>query len=192
MQYSILRLPHASQSWHLVSSYYRLRRDVFVDRLGWPLDVTGTGIETESYDAAPLAHYVLAHRDQEVVAGARLINCSSEFGSGPSAVSYMIRDAFLGRINIPSEIWTDGPPPTDAATWELTRFVSVDKDPETAKQILYLCNDYLKRLGADRCLFLTNPVLLRIGRRYGFAPVAKGSVVSNDDGTFVAFECPIK
>lgn len=192
MQLSILRLPNATLSWKLVVSYYQLRSEVFVGKLGWPLEVTGSNIEAEEYDAGPLAHYVIAHWGDRVVGGARLINCSKEFGRGGHAVSYMIRDAYLGRIDLPANIWGDGEPPTDDKTWELTRLVSVDKTPDTTRRILNASNEYIKRLGASRCLFLTNPVLLRIGQRYGFEPVARGPVLSNADGRFVAFECPVR
>ncbi|MEJ8563477.1 acyl-homoserine-lactone synthase [Yoonia sp. GPGPB17] len=176
----------------MVYGYYRLRSDVFVGKLGWPLEVTGENVESEQYDAAPIAHYVIAHDHQTVVGGARLVNCSLEFGHGRSAISYMIRDAFLGRISLPSEIWADGEPPTDDKTWELTRLVSVDKNPETTKNILGACNEYIKRMGAERCLFLTNPLLLKIGKRYGYDPIPRGPVLSNDDGRFLAFECPVR
>lgn len=191
MDVSILRLPHSVARWNLVEGYLRLRKEAFVKRLKWPLELIEEKYEAEDYDAAPLAHYVVAHSDEKVLGGARLLQCDQDFADGELKVSYMIRDAVLGRIDMPSNIWADGEPPTDSETWELTRLVSSDSDPATSKAILSVCNAYIKKLGAKRCLFLTSPAVLRIAKRYGYAPVPKGPIVDNGDGKFLAFECPV-
>lgn len=193
MKLSILRLPHSASRWELVRKYYLLRADTFVGRLGWDLETINDGSEAESYDAAPIAHYVIAHANDCVLGGARLVRCDTEFGRHPGEmVSYMIRDAFLGRINMSRDVWADGEPPTDPSTWELTRLVSGDRDPTTTRAVLNVCNEYIKRLGATRCLFLTSPAVFRISRRYGFEPTPKGpTIVSDDGGKFRAFECPV-
>lgn len=192
MQLSVLRLPHSSASWQLVEKYWRVRSDAFVERMGWPLGLIDGVYEAENYDAAPLAHYVVAHDGRgNVLGGARLLRCDTEFTRGDKKVSYMIRDAHLGRIDLPRSIWSDGIPPTDTRCWELSRLVSADRNPDTAKAILSVCNSYLKKHAAERCLFLTSPAVLRLAKRYGYSPVAKGPVVNSADGRFLAFECPV-
>lgn len=100
----------------------------------------------------------------------------------------MIRDAYHGIIDLPSNVcWNE--PPTDALTWELSRLVSIDGDPRMGRRILDASNDYLMALGALRCLFLAGPAFMRMARLYGYDPEPVGDVVSNRSGEFLAFSC---
>ncbi|WP_425072711.1 acyl-homoserine-lactone synthase [Sagittula sp. S175] len=88
--------------------HFRLRREIFVDRLGWNLpgsDDAGSDMEFDSFDT-PATHYVLAIDDADkVCAVSRLV---------PTTVPYMIQT-----------LWPDWPQqgcPNDARIWEASRF----------------------------------------------------------------------
>ena len=190
INYSVLTMPASAAKWNIAYSYLELRREIFVQKMAWSLQ-TRDGIEFEEYDAGPFAHYVVAHSGDEAIAGARLVNCSTEYGIGEDARSYMIRDAALGRIDLPKELWTDGLPPTDKASWELTRFVSISKDPRVAKAILEVSFEYMRKHGGKRCICLSAPPMLRLVNRYGFKTTAKSKILGNKDGMFMTFECSL-
>ena len=54
----------------LVASFFQLRKQIFVDRMAWPLH-HAEGIEFEQYDTFDTV-YVIAHRDGRAIGGARL------------------------------------------------------------------------------------------------------------------------
>lgn len=190
MQLSVLKLPHAIARWDLVMKFYQLRQQVFIEEMQWELDAS-EGLEYEQYDVAQIAHYVIAHEGQQVIAGARLLRCDTVVGPDTTGYSYMIRDAWRGRIDLPSEMCSQEPP-TDKESWELTRLVSTSRDPKVARAVLDGANAYLAQLGAKRCLMLGAPILMRMAKRYGYKPAPLGPVVGNKDGRFVAFEVPVR
>jgi acyl homoserine lactone synthase len=171
----------------LVRQFLALRRDIFVEEKCWSLNVF-EGLEWEQYDYFPLAHYVLAIEDGEVVGGARLIRCDAQIGAGSFSYSYMIKDACLGKIALPRDLCT-GSPPEDDWTWELTRLVAAGGNRAVARAVLEAANHFLVDQGARRCLFLGPPAFMRMARSMGFAPEPMGPSRSNRDGTFIAFAC---
>lgn len=173
----------------LIHQFFRLRRSVFVDRLSWPLSVHDD-LEFEQYDIIPLAHYVLAVSDGQVVGGARLLRCDTTMGTGAIRYSYMIRDAWRGVIDLPRELCTDEPT-ISPKYWEFTRFAVSSRDPKIASGILRETLQFLQSKGACGCLFLGPPAFLRIARRHGFEPTVLGPLQMNDDGLFVAFKCEL-
>ena len=192
IQLSILRLPHSILKWGLVGEYLKLRKRVFIDEMGWGLQTDLNELENEEYDASNYPHYVIAQRDNRVVAGARLLRCDTEFGrAGEEQRTYMIRDATLGRINLPTNLTTD-PPPTDPSSWELTRLVSVDKNPATSQAIMRASYDYMQKQGAKQVLLLARPAIMRFVRQSGYDPKPIGPIVKNESGSFLAFKCIIK
>jgi len=192
MRISVLRMPNSTGSWGLVVKYLELRKAVFIDQLKWQLH-DYNNFEHEQYDALPMAHYVLAHEEGRVIAGARLLRCDIELGGrfeGEKVFSYMIRDAVLGRIDLPKELMSEIPP-TDAKTWELTRLVSASKDPSVTVDVLSAATGYIRLLGGENCLCLGSPVIMRLAKRYGFNPMPVGPICSNENGRFLAFNCPV-
>lgn len=185
-----LKLPENSGQWYLVMDFLRLRTRVFVNQMNWDLLVDDE-IEFEQYDTATVATYIIAHRDGLVIGGARLIRCDSTIGDPLSGYSYMIRDAYLGRISLPQEI-CDADPPTDAETWELTRLISISNDRSTARLILDAANDYIRSHNGTKCLFLGPPAFMRMAKAYGYDPQPMGKVSGNESGRFLAFACPVK
>lgn len=174
--------------WNLVESYLRLRKEVFVEKMKWPL-FHSEGIEFEQYDTLDTI-YVIARRGSQVVGGARLRRADQTSGKGSVVYSYMIRDAYLGILpGLPREIVPEEPPNT-ADCWELTRF-AVIRDTELVIMMLRKINDFLYKHGAKKCLCLGSPAFLRVARRVGWTVTPLGPVVCNDDGSFLAFSCEV-
>jgi acyl homoserine lactone synthase len=187
IEISILQFPQDCGRWNLVTRFFELRKAVFVDRMHWDL-YHRADMEFEQYDYFG-AVYVIAHRDDEVVGGARLIRTDWAFGSGKMVYSYMIRDAFFENLpGLPSDICADEPP-VDPRVWELTRLTATQ--PGVAELVLSAVNVWLRQIEATRCLFLGPPAFLRMAQRMGFEPKPMGSITGNRDGRFLAFSCAV-
>jgi len=172
----------------LVREFLEMRRQIFVSEMNWDLTVVN-GWEFEQYDQLPLTSYVLAVKNGHVVGGARLLRCDTSYGTGTLKYTYMIKDAYLGAIDLPRGL-CKMPPPSDDKSWELTRFVVDQSYPEAGRAILDTANDYLVELEATQCLFLGSPAFMRMARKYGYRPEPLGPVCGNKDGRFIAFSCP--
>lgn len=187
---SVLHLPEDGPHWNLVYDFLRMRRQVFIENMKWQL-MDSQGIEFEQYDIVGVASYVIAHDRDEVLAGARIIRCDTVVGSPPNEYSYMIKDAFDGKIDLPREL-CDEEPPNDKYSWELTRLVSVSSNPKIAKAVLDIANDYIFISGGKRCLFLGPPSFLRMAKSYGYVPTKLGKITGDSSGRFLAFQCNIR
>ena len=172
-----------------MADYFALRKQVFVEQMGWQISAYDK-YESEEYDNPIYPHYVLAHKNNRVVAGARLLRCDTQIKQGGTTYSYMIRDAVLGLIDLPSHI-TDEAPPTDAKSWELTRLVSIDPDPNVSQSVMSVAYEYVRRLDARQVLMLARPSVMRLARKSGYKPTPIGPTVKNASGSFLAFRCGI-
>ncbi len=190
MQVTRVRLFDGAVENELLKGYFALRKQVFVDQMGWEL-FSDRALEFEQYDTAH-AVYLIAHEGQTVLGGARLLPTDvvqpASYGARP--YTYMIRDAFDGVLpQLPPEICSEAPP-TVGGEWELTRFVS-DQTPGVGRAILDATNSFLKDEGAQACLFLGPPAFMRMARSQGYRPVAMGAIQKNEDGRFLAFRCEV-
>ncbi|MEE9427269.1 MAG: acyl-homoserine-lactone synthase [Paracoccaceae bacterium] len=184
----ILRMPQDIDNWNLVVKFLRLRKEIFVDEMSWPL-FHADAMEFEQYDSLSSV-YVIAHNRGQVLGGARLVRTDKTQSSGKVIYTYMIRDAYLGNLpGLPSDLCTQKPP-IDRNTWELTRFTSA-KNQYVGKAILDRTNEFLKSKNAKRCLFLGPPSFMRMARSMGYAPKPLGKIVGNRDGRFLAFGCDV-
>ena len=184
VQIDIANVGDKIENWALVNAFLQARAETFVDGMNWDLFVHD-GIEFEQYDTFATT-YVIAHLDGDVVGGARLIKTTHRSG----IYTYMIRDAHYGKLApIPSDLCNEAPP-VDDNIWELTRFF-VKPGFDIAQDILANANEHLKKLGAEKCLFLASPAFMRIARSMRFNPERLGPVVSNHDGKFLAFSCDV-
>lgn len=185
----VLVLPSDMGRYDLVANFLKLRKKVFMDRMEWPLNQY-EGLEYEQYDTFDTT-YVIAHRNGEVIGGARLKRTDKVHGNGQVVYSYMIRDAHLGLLpGMPHDLCCDSPP-VDPKSWELTRFTALPIKG-LAERILEVANSYLFAVGAKKCLFLGPPAFLRMASKLGWTPVRLGDVVENDDGKFLAFACAVR
>lgn len=178
--------PNDAQKWDLVNKFFALRKEVFVEKMDWPLFCEGDK-EFEQYDTLD-AVYIIAHENGEVYGGTRLVKTTTAItGYGAEPYTYMLRDAYKNRLpGLPSDI-VDEEPPVDEKIWELTRLAS-DPKVQVGRDVLNGANDYLHSIGASKCLVLARPPLFRMARSMNFQPKALGKIRGNDNGKFIAFE----
>jgi acyl homoserine lactone synthase len=199
IEIKILPFNPSSDEARYISQFHTMRNEVFIGKLGWSLSeirsVNGVlAIELDEYDCH-LTKYVLAidTRTDSVIGGARLLRTDREEFFSPVSEypsSYMIRDAYLHRIEgIPANLCFSSPP-QDRAIWELTRFVSAG-GMQVGQKILRTVNEYLSEVGATECLFLGPVSFMRMARMMGFSPKQLGNMVGNEEATFLAFSCEI-
>ena len=167
-----------------------LRRDVFIEKMSWDLTSYET-LEFEQYDTLGYATYVVAHDGDRVLAGCRLIRCDQLVGGQSNQFTYMIKDAYDGRIELPSEICFKSPPEDDVH-WELTRLAAVRGNRRAVLAVMRASRDYLVVQKAKSCLCLASPTVQRLARISGFETRPIGPVCGNEDGKFLAFEIPIQ
>ena len=185
---AVLRLPEGAADWDLVAAYLRLRKEVFIDRMAWALNHY-EGAEYEQYDM-PHTVYVVAHREREVLGGARLNPTTAVNGAGAYAYSYMIRDACRGLLpGMPRDLCSTVPPMADDV-WELTRLATL-RDPAISEAILRASNAFLSGIAVRQCLFLGSPAFMRVARRLGGRAEPLGPVSGNHDGRLLAFACDV-
>ena len=143
---SVVRMPDGVRLYGLVLSFLKLRKEVFIDRMDWPL-YHFQSIEFEQYDTFN-AVYIIVHENGKVLGGARLIRTDQCVGTGTVRYSYMIRDAHQGLLpGMPTEL-CDSDPPARSDTWELTRLATLP-NTDVARDILHAANAFLNREGAN-------------------------------------------
>lgn len=186
----VIRYPEGLRHWDLVKGYFKLRKQIFVDRMEWPLH-TADEMEFEQYDSFDTTYVVATDSFGEVVGGARLRRTDQHSGQGTLRYSYMIRDACLGLLPGLPENLCDELPPADEQVWELTRMV-VNGPREITRLLLEATNEFLGREGASSILFLGSPAFLRMARSWNWPAESLGPVASNQDGRFQVIECPVR
>lgn len=193
VEISILSMPHSILRWNLVSSFMELRKDVFIQRKQWSL-IAHEDVEFEQYDTMNHATYVVAHVKGDVIAGCRLIRCDLQIGSPDTGIgyTYMINDAFHGRIDLPRTI-CDVPPPTTDRFWELTRLGARKGNRKAVLRVMRAAYQFLSANDAMGCLCLASPAVQRIAHLSGFETKALGPICgAEDEETFLAFEIAIE
>ena len=160
--------------------YLRLRKWYFVDVLGWDIP-HNDDVEMDQYDN-PCAHYVLVLRGSTVVGGARMMPTTASWGQH----SYMLRDALLGRIDIPPQVVSEEI--VSREVWECTRLVvSDDLDTQAERVdclslILWGCDELLQENGGREVISLSPVPMLRTLRQLGYPAHRIGEPYSEMDG----------
>jgi N-acyl-L-homoserine lactone synthetase len=101
----IVTKSNAHKHQGLLSSFFRLRYEVFVERLGWDLDCPD-GLERDQFDAEDATYLLLPNGQGETVAGARLIAMDRP-----------------GLLNSVFPFLVAGEMPCSPDIWEVTRLV---------------------------------------------------------------------
>lgn len=193
VEISIISMPHGISRWNLVTSFMKLRKEVFIQRKQWSL-ISHEEVEFEQYDTLAHATYVVAHVDDQVIAGCRLIRCDlrTGFSDGGFDYTYMINDAFNGLIDLPRGICDVAPPTTDDH-WELTRLGAKKGNRKAVLRVMRAAYQFLASSGAVGCLCLASPAIQRIAHISGFDTKALGPICgAEDEDKFLAFEIAIK
>lgn len=111
---------------------FLIRKDVFVDTLGWPLR-TRFGMEWDQYDDL-WSHYLLVLEEDEVVAGVRFTPTAVRHAVGVTPRGYMISDAQVGMLReIPHDLLYEAAP-HEPEIWEASRLFVVAEGRENKKQ----------------------------------------------------------
>jgi N-acyl-L-homoserine lactone synthetase len=101
-------------------SFSKLRHEIFIERLKWPLNCP-PGREIDQYDDEAAVYITATNPAGHVVAGARLLDTSR---------LSLLADTFPELV--------DGPAPRDPAIWDVTRF-AVDHRKERTEDCGNLC-----------------------------------------------------
>lgn len=169
-----------------------LRERTFIGRKKWML-LSRDNIEFEQYDTATYPYYIVAHDNETVIAGCRLIRCDQSFGNPQrgDGYTYMINDAYHGRIELPANICTD-PPPVTSDHWELTRLCAEKGHRKDVLRVMAATYEFLQEQGAKGCLCLASPAVRRIAEISGYQTRDLGPIVGvSDEEKFSAFLIPI-
>lgn len=158
--------------------YLRLRKQFFVDTLGWNIP-HDANVEMDQYDN-PLAHYSLVLRDGQVIGGARTMPTTSSWGQ----YTYMLRDAVAGKLaDIPAQVMGSEVQRPDV--WECTRLVmsdSVNNHHDRAQCLSLIVEglaDVARRHGASELMSLSPLSLMRALRQLGWAADRIGEPYDN-------------
>lgn len=158
--------------------YLRLRKQFFVDTLGWNIP-HDANVEMDQYDN-PLAHYSLVLRDGQVIGGARTMPTTSSWGQ----YTYMLRDAVAGKLaDIPAQVMGSEVQRPDV--WECTRLVmsdSVNNHQDRAQCLSLIVEglaDVARRHGASELMSLSPLSLMRALRQLGWAADRIGEPYDN-------------
>lgn len=158
--------------------YLRLRKQFFVDTLGWNIP-HDDNVEMDQYDN-PLAHYSLVLRDGQVIGGARTMPTTSSWGQ----YTYMLRDAVAGKLaDIPAQVMGSEVQRPDV--WECTRLVmsdSVNNHQDRAQCLSLIVEglaDVARRHGASELMSLSPLSLMRALRQLGWAADRIGEPYDN-------------
>lgn len=160
-----------SQSRH---NLFRYRHDVFVDQLGWDLDIENKHLqhkhEVDQYDVEDTVYVYSTNENEKVTGCARLL---------PTTYPYLLEEIFpelLDGVNAPKS--------TDV--WELSRFASMDigneegeKDNQaTSKYSLDLLNntiDVAREQGAKHLISVSPVAIERMMKKEGVCVKRLGS-----------------
>lgn len=169
----------------LVKQYHALRKQVFVDQLGWDLPVHD-GYEWDQYDG-PLCTYILAVEDGKCVGGCRVQRTSSRFTVGTTEYSYMLRDAKRKLLpGIPDQVIDETP--SGENIWELTRAIS-GRNPAQFKALMFAAIRYMKLQGGKECLFISRPATYKIGMIWGLNMDMVGKPTQIGSSKWLAARC---
>lgn len=155
-------------------SMFRLRYEVFIKRLGWPLRASN-GREIDQFDH-DWAHYlVLRNADEEVVASCRMT---------PTSQPNLLGDIYPHLVQT-------GPVPSADDVWEVSR-VAVDHDRERLALLPDGLNptgalfcamfEYAMFVGAHTLVSVSDPAIERILKMSGWKLRQLGPVIELPEG----------
>jgi len=172
---------------NLLRQYFRLRKKVFIDSLGWELNEYD-GMEIDQYDQET-AEYILQIKDGRCIGGCRLMPTTTKFTVEGQEYSYMLRDARLGRLDgFPTEVTDHIPVSKDV--WELTRVVSA-KNTTAFRDMMEQVRKRLKTYNVKNCLFITRAAMYKICRFWGYDIRIIGPELSFGTMKAVTLDCNV-
>lgn len=146
--------------------FLALRKTYFVDQLGWDIPHDDR-VEMDQYDN-PMTRYSLVLDGDEVIAGARAISTTAQWGEH----SYMLRDAITGKLPAIPKVMEEVI--YTPSVWESSRLVisaSVTTQSERARCFDLIAEGMFRMLfanGGDYIITLSNAWVLRSLRKLGY------------------------
>ena len=147
--------------------FLALRKKYFVDQLGWDIPHDDR-VEMDQYDN-PMARYSLVLDGDEVIAGARAMSTTAQWGE----FSYLLRDAITVKLPTIPKVMKEAF--NTPRVWECTRLVisdSVDTNADRSRCLDLIVDGLITMAsaqGGDRLIALSNAWLLRSLRKLGYA-----------------------
>ncbi len=149
------------------TAMYRLRHDVFHDRLGWDV-VSDNGLEHDEFDELDPV-YVLAKRDLEVRGCSRLL---------PTTGPYMLKDVFPQLLHGKTA-------PQRHDVWELSRFAAAVSKSENVGfgfgdipvQMMQILYRFAQKNGIKRYVTVTTVAVERLIQKLGINVIRLGAPI---------------
>lgn len=161
-------------------SHHKLRKAVFIDKAGWNIPVHN-GLEFDQYDTAYSHYVVVIDENNECVGCARMMPTNVSIGLH----SYMIKDAYEGKLEgIPTDI-LDTAPPCEIDAWEATRYaispgVCSRESRDIMQHILIAMKEFAQQKSITKFIGLMPTALYRMFERAGYKIDIIGPIVDID------------
>ncbi|CAH1387807.1 acyl-homoserine-lactone synthase [Candidatus Nitrotoga sp. M5] len=147
---------------------YRLRHEVFHDRLGWDVN-SDNGMEHDEFDEANPVYVLVKNEGNEVQGCWRLL---------PTTGPNMLRDTF-------SELLHGQPAPQQDAVWELSRFAMLSSKLDrsgyglsnTPIQMIQAAVRFAQKNGIERYVSVTSVAVERMFLKLGISMTRLGAPI---------------
>ena len=147
---------------------YRLRHEVFHDRLGWDVN-SDNGMEHDEFDEANPVYVLARNEDNEVQGCWRLL---------PTTGPNMLRDTFPQLLH-------GQPAPQQTAVWELSRFAISSSKLDSSGfglsnipiQMIQAAVRFAQKNGIERYVSVTSVAVERMFRKLGVSVTRLGTPI---------------
>lgn len=166
---------HVTQSRDSVKAdlMFQARKRMFVDRLGWDLEVDTFGRETDNYDTDEATYIIILDDQQRHKSSMRLLPVSSPC---------MTVEAFPGLFNRDMIANPD-------RSIEVTRFCVDPWTPEGAVELFAAGAEWLRADGSlDSFVAVFFPAMLRVYKKAGWSPKVLNKIHTEKDGVLMVGE----
>jgi acyl homoserine lactone synthase len=143
--------------WSVLDGMFRLREEIFFQKLGWEVSSNG-GLEQDNFDDLDPVYLIARNTKRRVSGCTRLM---------PTMGPYMLRDVF-------PELLQGEDAPADETTWELSRFTaSPDRDNiqagigEVSLELMRSAVTFAEENGIKRYVAVTSASMERMLKRLG-------------------------
>lgn len=190
MELCVFTLANAHMYGTAFYDFLRLRKQHFVDELGWDIP-HNDDVEMDQYDT-PNMWYSIVRDQGRVIGGARMASTALKWGEH----GYMLGDAAKGMLpGIPPEVVKEGFEGEDV--WECTRLVvdhnlDIQQRGAALELLVSGINDTAAAHGATQMIAFSAVTLVRAIRRFGYDPeqIGPGIRYPGDRRTYAMLTMP--
>jgi acyl-homoserine lactone synthase len=161
-----------------IEEFYRLRKAVFVDELGWNIPVQPGGLEIDQYDDDEAVYGFSFDVNRQLTMGCRY---------RPAHDRSLLMDVFSHALG------PDTPDPTGPGVWEITRGICLESGGARHNQRRRACQmitplELTRAAGGNRCIAFAEVRLLPLFIQMGWRVQLLGDPIDFGEGTGIAFE----